>query len=423
MLGFPLFALQRRIRRKAFVMLNRPFENRLPRLLYFGDVPVCNTVAGGSFLYRLLSWYPADRLAVWAPSGIRDKQLPGVSYLATEPRFRRVLRTRFGPLYCAWITWRLYRLPRWVERAWEASGAEAVLTISHAGAWAGAWQLAERKGLPLLMLAHDDHAYSTFLPKAFRQRAERDFAVAFRSSAARFCISQAMADAYQQRYGVTSQVIYPTRDPAAPVYKSVSPRAVEPRRELTICYSGSVHGEADIRYLVGFAEMVAAMGHRMLIVSPQHAFVSSLVRGSAQGVTVRAPIEAESMHKTLRAEVDVFLVTASFDESRREETGTLFPSKLADYSAVGAPVLVWAPEHASISRFVRENPDSAELVTSPEMGEVRAAIERLVRSPARRRQLGERMIEVSGRYFSAEAAWATFRGALGSLGQRSKDRP
>lgn len=401
--------------RGANLSSTEPSGRPLPKLIFFGDVPVANTSAGSSFLFRLLGWYPHERLTVWAPSGGKEKELPGVSYIHTDARFPRLLRSRLGPFYCVWITWRLVGIPRWVSAAATAFGAEAILTIAHAGAWGGAWKLAKRMEIPLLMLAHDDHAYSNYLPSQFRDRAERRFASAYRAAAARFCISPAMAEAYEARYGVSAAVIYPTRDPAAPVYETVSPRSLERGRPLTICYSGSVYGEADARHLAGFAEAVAGRGHRILIISPQHQQVAGAVRRESDRILTRPPIAAHSMHSTLRAEVDCFLVTASFEESKASAMSTLFPSKLADYSAVGAPVLVWAPEYSSIARFVRENPDTAELVTSPSVEVAADAVVRLHESPARRRLLAQRVIEVGARDFSAEAAWGTLRRSLLSL--------
>lgn len=384
----------------------------LPRLIFFGDVPVCNTSAGASFLYRLLGWYPPERLTVWAPSGSRDRELAGVSYVPTDARFPRLLRSRLGPLYCVWITWRLLRVQRWASSAAARFEPEAILTIAHAGAWAGAWQLAREREIPLLILAHDDHAYANYLPGPFRSGAERRFASVYRDAAARFCISPAMAEVYQRRYGVGAEILYPTRDPAAPVFDTVSPRSIEAGRALTLCYSGSVYGEADASHLARLAEEVAARGHRMLIVSAQHEQVAGALTRNLDRITTRPPIAADRFHATLRAEVDCFLVTGTFDESRRAETSTSFPSKLADYSAIGAPVLVWAPDYAAISRFVRENADSAELVTSSAVMDAADAMDRLSESPVRRQQLAARAIEVGSQYFSAQAAWETFRRAL-----------
>jgi hypothetical protein len=68
----------------------------LPRLLYIGDVSVADSYAGEVLLYRLLEFYPPDRLAVVC--GIRSgmKRLPGVVYHHWGPAFPSLLRSRIA---------------------------------------------------------------------------------------------------------------------------------------------------------------------------------------------------------------------------------------------------------------------------------------------------------------------------------------
>ena len=372
-------------------------------------------MGGAAFLFRLLSAYPAERLVVICPMNPGMNVLPGVRYHHLGARFPRLLATRLSGLYCSWLTWWYYQLPRAVRRVAEVFRPEATLSVSHAGGWLIAWRLAEELKIPFHLISHDDHAYSIHLPARLKPWAERKFTAAYRSARSRLCISQAMAEAYEQRYGVPGQVLYPIRDPANPVFAEVAPRTLAVKSTLTFAYAGSLHGESSLREIAAFARVANDGGHRLLVYTPQHAFLNAIAGAGAAGLDVRSPIgPSAELIRRLRDEADVLLVTGSFDPLNKGVVSTLFPSKLADYSAVGLPILVWAPPYASISRFVREHPDAAELVTKTDPASLLGMMSRLAAAPARRGALAEAMLALGHRYFAPEAAFELFQSALTS---------
>lgn len=93
--------------------------SQLPRLLYIGDVPVTDSVAGAALLFRLLRLYPAEKLCVIGPIHPGMNRLPGVEYHPLGAPLPRLFRTRLAGLYCTWVTWRYHRLPRAVRRVAE----------------------------------------------------------------------------------------------------------------------------------------------------------------------------------------------------------------------------------------------------------------------------------------------------------------
>ncbi len=86
---------------------------------------------------------------------------------------------------------------------------------------------------------------------------------------------------------------------------------------------------------------------------------------------------------------DLLYVPVGFDEESRRLAQRQFPSKLADYLAARRPVLVCASAEAAVSRYVR-NCDCAELVEENSAAAVAEALQRLVGSPQRRKDLVER---------------------------------
>lgn len=386
-------------------------EEVLPKLLYVGDVPVSNTSGGASLLYRLLQTYPPERLVVCAPIAGMKAPLPGVRYAGLDARWPRLLRTRLSSMYCAWISWRWNSIPRWSRDLVSEFRPEAILTISHTSGWILAWRLARREGLPLFIIAHDDHIFYRHLPRRFWEMAQRLFGDAYRYATARFCISDFMAEEYRRRYGVEADVQYPLRDPGNPVFDTPAPQVMSSGRSLTFAYAGSIQGESGIQQILAFARVASSQGHQLIVYSAQH----DAVRRSAvsmPGLEVRAPMPSRDLIRELWREADCLLVTASFDSSNADVVTTQFPSKVADYSSVGLPLLAWAPAYASLAGFVQAHDNSALLVTDPDPNALEPAITELAASPALRARLARSIIEVGRRAFSPESARGEFAAQL-----------
>jgi len=89
-----------------------------------------------------------------------------------------------------------------------------------------------------------------------------------------------------------------------------------------------------------------------------------------------------------------------------------FPSKLADCSAIGVPLLIYGPNYCSAVRWARENPGVAEVVEAPDgLAEV---VQRLAGDPVLRQELGTRALEIGHRYFAHETVQGVFNRTLTS---------
>ena len=89
-----------------------------------------------------------------------------------------------------------------------------------------------------------------------------------------------------------------------------------------------------------------------------------------------------------------------------------FPSKLADCTAVGLPLLVYGPAYCSAVAWARENSDVAEVVDTEQSADLSAAVVRLATDPSRRFALGKRALEVGRQYFAHEAVQRVFDRAI-----------
>jgi hypothetical protein len=383
----------------------------LPRLLYIGDVAVADTMGGEALLFRLLQFYPPERLQLVCADRPGLPRLPGVTYHHYGPMFPNLLRTRIAEEYVLWRAWRYYEIPPAIAHVATMFKPDAILTISHVSGWLCAWQLAERRGIPFHMIAHDDGVYATRFPVWSRAWATRQFGEAYRAAATRFCISETMAEIYRERFGATADVIHPTHN-GVRNFSDAGPRVSETRPSMTFAYGGSINSAGDLELVLGAARAVSARGHRLIAFTPQHALLAARAADTRTTIEAHAPIHSDALMARFRNEADCLLLPQSMAEEDRLMVATAFPTKWADYSTLGLPLLAWAPPGSSSARFIGEHPGCAELVTGPSAADLEPAIARLESSAAHRRALAETLLRVSRTEFSPHAAWQRFHNAI-----------
>jgi hypothetical protein len=382
----------------------------LPRLLYIGDVTVAHTSAGEALLYRLLQSYPPERLALIC--GVRSgvPLLPGAAYHHWGAAFPRLLHSRVAEEYILWRAWKYYRVPRRIADIAALFKPDAILTVSHVSAWLCAWQLAAARRIPLHMVVHDDEVYASRFPKWSRPWAERKFADAYRAAAGRFCVSEPMAEEYQRRFGVSATVIHPTREAGSPSAR-VASRLSRAVSSLTFAYGGSINDDAQFAQITTFARVAGAAGHRLIAYTPQHAVLRERVRDLA-ALELRAPVATGDLPQRLLDEADCLFLPQSMDARQRTLVSTAFPTKWADYSSIGLPLIVWAPPWACSTRFIADHPGCAELITTHIDADLALAIAKMAQSPEYRIAAAERLLAVGEETFSPERAWQTFWATL-----------
>ena len=114
----------------------------------------------------------------------------------------------------------------------------------------------------------------------------------------------------------------------------------------------------------------------------------------------------------LRKEAHGLFVPMSFDAADRTNMELAFPSKLADYTSVGLPLLIYGPPYCSAVAWARANACVGEVVTTDEGVDLSQALERLARDPLWRVELGRRAIEVGRQHFAHEAVQKIFDRAV-----------
>lgn len=272
--------------------------------------------------------------------------------------------------------------------------------------------LARRYDLPLHLIVHDDAPIVRHRAHpAFSALYHRDFRRVYRQACSRLCVSPYMEEAYQDRYGVQGQILYPSRGWEAPDYDG-PPSSVRNNREPVVGYAGTLHTPGFKAALCAVAETLQDYGGKLVIyspVSPEAAQSDPWVTSNMEMYDLIPPRE---VIPTLRESADILFVPTPFEGWSRKKNRTNFPSKLTDYTATGLPILMWGPEDASAIRWAQDHSGVAEVVMSPDEDNLRPAVRTLVESAEHRRDLGRTALRVGKRYFSAENAWSTLKGVL-----------
>jgi hypothetical protein len=89
-----------------------------------------------------------------------------------------------------------------------------------------------------------------------------------------------------------------------------------------------------------------------------------------------------------------------------------FPSKIADYTAVGLPLLIQGPSYCSAVRWAQDNAGAAEIVVDGGEAGLIQALDRLAADPGHRSRLAIAGASAGERYFAHAAAQRVFHAAL-----------
>lgn len=389
-------------------------KTRLPRLAFVSDVPVEQSMAGALITYRLLCRYPADQLIVVNGNYALHhphKRLPDVAWHCINYFPTRLYHTRLhnwlGPVL-ANSTWLRARQVARQLRDWQA---EAVLTIPHMYLWLAAATAARWLGLPLHLIVHDDWPNFTPAPSCFKPSYERTFRKLYREATSRLCVSPEMAEHYHEKYGVRGTVLYPTRGPDSAAAR-VRWRSRKPGEPLVVAYAGSLWGGGCLEMLQDVATILQQRGGRLDIYND--ATQERLVAAGLTATNVRAcgfPPLAQAAEQ-IGATADLLLLPLSFLPHERLNTRINFPSRLADYTSFGLPLLLWAPAEHSAVRWAKEHDGAAEIVTAREAPAIAAALDRLDASEGLRRTLAEKAVAAGRECFEMERGHEVLYGAL-----------
>jgi glycosyltransferase involved in cell wall biosynthesis len=376
----------------------------LPKLLYYSDVPVEDYMHGSTLLYRLLSAYPKERLIIIEGGGVSvpNRRLRGVKYGQCKPMLTRLSGTRLhyyiSPFMTLCAPLRRTRLTKLLRRF----QPEAVITVVWGYTWATAAAYAERARLPLHLIVHDDSLNAEAWGAVERRIIHARLGRWYPKATSRLCASPYMADEYRRRYNAMGDVLYPSRAIDCPVFTEPPETLGQRCQPFTVAFAGTIYP----LYADGLRRMAAALratsGGRLLVYGPRPSEeVWSLLQ--EPNIELRGRLSPADLIRQCRHEAHAMFVPMTYRDEHRPNMETAFPSKLADSTAIGLPLVIDGPEYCSAVRWARDNPGVAEVTTEGNIDGLAACLRRL-QDPAHRLRLARKAISRGKEYFAPDRA-------------------
>lgn len=378
----------------------------LPNIVYVGDVPVEASYHGSALLHRLLSDYPSDRLTIieTATESQPQRRLPNINYISRRVSKQRWLNTRFHPYAVAWFTHAAQRV------SLNGFECEGVLTVAHGFGWLAASEIARKRKVPLHLIVHDDWPSVADIAPQFRNWLDERFASVYRQAQSRLCVSPAMSRCYEERYGAPASVLYPSRGTDCLDYDEPPAHLASNDKPFAIAFAGTINSDGYIKTLIALQNALKPINGRLLIFGPLTPDVAQQIGLNDPNTEIRGLLPATELLKHLREETSALFVPMSFATSDRANMEMAFPSKLADYTATGVPLLIYGPSYCSAVTWAHENPGVAEVVESePDLA---VAIAKLANNPDHRVSLGKRALATGREYFSHARVQQRFHQSL-----------
>jgi glycosyltransferase involved in cell wall biosynthesis len=183
--------------------------------------------------------------------------------------------------------------------------------------------------------------------------------------------------------------------------------------QFTVAFAGTINSNGYIQALREVQHALEPLHGRLLIFGPLSVSQARQVGLDHSNTVVCGLLTANELMARLRDEADALFVPMSFDPADRTNMELAFPSKLADCTAVGLPLLIYGPTYCSAVVWARENAGVAEIVTTDQGPDLSDVVRRLQTNPGLRVALGKRALEVGKQYFAHEAVKQVFDRALG----------
>lgn len=356
-------------------MLARPEPSELPRLLLLSGAIPETRFAGSLLLYRLLHQYPPDRLCAVGPAPHPGSELLACRYeYLTPARSARLNLTRFAELKRSLEALHLagrISMPR-IERAVGDFDADVVVSVMERRDYVdAAHRYCEKHNLPLILIVHDRLESFELVYPAFRAAQIAANARTYRFAAARLCVSAEMVDSLEQAYGARGTVMYPNRSDELTPRQASESEVLKAPPLLTLGYAGSLaYGYGD--RIREWMPALAASQVRLRIYSHDP------MGQSIPGVEHLGGFPAAEVWERVKRECDVVWLPYSNHKHFQPLYRTHFPSKLTEYMALGMPVLITGPAHATGVKWGVRHPGSAITVAD-------ATVEDAVRATGRLR--------------------------------------
>jgi glycosyltransferase involved in cell wall biosynthesis len=276
------------------------------------------------------------------------------------------------------------------------------MTVVWGNAWATAAAYAERAGLPLHLIVHDDSPNAEGWGPMEQRVIHARLSHWYPKAASRLCVSPYTADEYRRRYKAIGDVLYPSRAIDSPVFLEPPDTLGQRCQPFTVAFAGTIYP----LYAEGLRRIAAALrticAGRLLVYGPTPSeSVRSLLH--EPNIELRGRLSAADLIQQCRQEAHAMFVPMTYVDEHRPNVEIAFPSKLADCTAIGLPLVIDGPEYCTAVRWARDNPGVAEVTTEGNIDGLAACLRKL-QDPAHRIRLAREAITRGKEYFAPDRA-------------------
>jgi len=259
------------------------------------------------------------------------------------------------------------------------AGNTLVLTLA---AFNGCWvarRYALQYGLPLVVRFDDWWPDCVNVHSWMRAYLGDKFTALYRSASVSICVSDGMKKNLGSHPNV--HVIFPIPE----LGRAATTIKHQQSGPFKVCYLGN---------MVDYGPMLAGLA--------QQALCQSKIRIEFRGTEPRWPeqLKQQMRNKGLLhgfgqgaeferwfENFDAYLVAMFFEPEQRRRVETCFATKLAEYSSLGRPIVIWAPETSSVIQWARQT-SGALCVTDPNPEALIKGLSSLAEDPQRQAALG-----------------------------------
>ncbi len=360
---------------------------------------------GARILRSLVAGAPAPCVVVrTAPWPAAERPGPLEVRLARRPAFGRLEGTRLAPWLAHVDTWQGERFQHRLAALCRARGVRVLHAIPHGPEFWHSFVVARRLGLGYALSVHDDLPYN--LPNIpYLAWAMDRLGDVWREADARFVISEAMGEAYTQRYGAR-----PYRVVTDGLTRVAHAPRVRPGGGLSVYLMGSIH----ISYEANFRALFKALGQ----MRRQGRDARMVTRGGFPfetregGVPLEVrPWGSEADVQADLDEADLLYLPLPFEARHASFVRYSLATKMVTYLGSGLPVVYHGPERAAAGRLLARH-DAALLATDPGPG---ALVRALAAPEPDRQRVAGHALDLADRRFRLVDQRRTFWDAMVAL--------
>jgi len=251
---------------------------------------------------------------------------------------------------------------------------------------------------------------------------DREFRHLLEKADAHLSISEAMAEAYLERYNKSFRAFH---NPVVLDQFNIESKPDRSKRNrFRVLYLGRI-GTANSQSIVQFAKFIANYDKKGLeiefdIYSKDHDSRSARIIAAMDKVNIRPAIGHDDIPVILKA-YDLLLLPLDFTYSALKFSRLSIPTKASEYMASGTPILVFAPSETAISRFFAEKKCGHCLVSNANV-DIEKAMDLLLENITYRHDLGERARIVADRLFNARTVRDDFRVLISTARRTTPER-